>query len=114
MTRRTKSALLPCSALNVALLFVALATYDDGPNRDVDVVLLVVMAALSFPSSVVVVAATGWILAGIYHLTGAYLKAGRGEIVLTWTLLFAIGIAQWFVLLPNIRKRLRRSAVRTE
>jgi hypothetical protein len=108
MTRRNKLFLV-WSVVNGVLLISALVFYDAGPNRDVDVVLYVLMGVLSIPTSVVVVIIAAGFLAGLNALTGAVLNVGRGEIVFIWVVFLVAGTVQWFAMVPWLRGRLARS-----
>ena len=72
-----------------------------GPNRDVDVVLYVLMGVLSFPTSVVVVIIAAGFLAGLNALTGAVLNVGRREIAFIWCVFLVAGTFQWFAVVPG-------------
>jgi hypothetical protein len=108
MTRRN-NLFLVWSVLNGVLLITALAFYDTGPNRDVDVVLYVLMGVLSFPASVVVVIIAAGFLAGLNALTGAVLNVGREEIVFIWFVFLVAKFVQWFAMVPWPYSRLARS-----
>jgi len=108
MTRRNKLFVI-WSVLNGVILISALVLYDAGPNRDVDVVLYVLMGVLSFPTSVVVVIIAAGFLAGLNALTGAVLNVGRGEIVFIWVVFVVAGTVQWFAMVPWLYRRLARA-----
>jgi hypothetical protein len=107
MTRRNKLFVI-WSVLNGVILISALVLNDAGPNRDVDVVLYVLMGVLSFPTSVVVVIIAAGFLAGLKALTGAVLNVGRGEIVFIWVVFLVAGTVQWFAMVPWLYRRLAR------
>jgi len=78
MTRR-KKLLLAWIVLNAVILTSALILYDEGPNRDVDLLLYIAMGLLSFPSSVLAGAITAACLAGLHALTGAVLNVSAAR-----------------------------------
>lgn len=82
---------------------LAAILWDDGSNRDVDLLLAWAMVVLCFPSSLLAMP----IIAGLSHLAESQLAAlhkltGMG---LWWGVFFLIGALQWYVLLPRFLKK---------
>lgn len=88
---------LTCASGILAAIF-----WDDGPNRDVDLLLAWAMAVLCFPSSLVAVP----IIAALSHLAESQLSAlpKLAEMGLWWSVFLLFGILQWYVLFPRLLK----------
>lgn len=76
--------------------------FDQGANRDAEIVLLWAMLVLSFPASILAAMAIGAILATLESSSGIILAAGPPSIMTGWTVLFISGYLQWFHGLPWI------------
>jgi hypothetical protein len=68
------------------------------------------MLILSFPLGLVVYAILAVVLYLIHSSTGKSLPFGTIYVLLFWSLIFAAGYLQWFVLLPLLRKWRSRNA----
>jgi hypothetical protein len=92
----------------LAALVYSYKVYQGPSDWKLEEGLAVEMMALSFPSSLVVVA--GVILAGTsLGLFGLSLPASsRPEMTAMWFLFVAAGYVQWFVVVPRLQRRLQK------
>ena len=86
--------------MTVAALIGAMIVFDSSENRDTDIVLAVVMMALSFPASVVVAGSYAALLMSLESAFGFSLGPGRAAMAINWLGLFAAGYFQWFCVVP--------------
>ncbi len=72
------------AAASVGALIVAIVRYDHRENRDIDIVLLLVMMVLSFPASLLCFAIYVPFFMGLELVFGVFVDSSRTEIALTW------------------------------
>jgi hypothetical protein len=92
-------------AFCLALLAMSMYHYDVPENKDNALALTWFMVALSFPSGIVwllALAPINFLILDRFSVTNGYLN-----FFIIWVGFFASGYAQWFVLLPKLRKKLR-------
>lgn len=101
---------LTCCA---GVLLLTLMRHDE---RDIGIVFVYLMSALTFPIGVVVVAAVAW-SAAMLATTGQPTPSGpiiQGAVgVAIWALITAVGYLQWFVFLPWLWQRWKAHKGRT-
>ena len=88
----------------VLALIACVPTYNATTNRDNDILLYLVMIALAFPSSYLVV----FLYSGLLMLHVPPLPLGRVEMSVFWVGFFGVGYVQWFVVMPWITRVVRR------
>lgn len=92
-------------ALCLALLVMSMYHYDLSENKDNAIALTWFMLALSIPSGIVwllALAPINFLVLDRFSVTNGYLN-----FFITWVGFFVTGYVQWFVLLANLRKKLR-------
>jgi len=96
-------------AICVTALVYAYKGYQGFSDWKLEEGLAFEMMALSFPASIIVVAAL--ILAGAgLRLFGLALPASsRPEMTATWLLFVVVGYVQWFVVVPRLLRRWQES-----
>ena len=88
----------------VLVLVACVSTSNTTTCRDNDIVLILLMIALGFPSAYLVVC----LYSAFAALHGSTLPVGRIEMSVLWVGFFGFGYFQWFVLAPWIFRRVRR------
>jgi hypothetical protein len=81
-------------------LLASLVAYDGKPNSDADLLLGYAMLTLSFPSGLMTAVVFSLLGRIVYATTGTVFTTSYASIAITWLVLFVVGYAQWFVLLP--------------
>lgn len=99
----------------VAIFVATLRGFDGRPNSDIEVFLAWTMLTLGFPLSLVYPAAFAVIAELRETFTLAPLHVSYLSLSVAWSVLFALGYSQWFILMPRIvgsfrswRNRVRR------
>ena len=104
-------------ALCASILVYCEYAFDGKPNSDAEDVLLIGMAILSFPASIV----AGMIAVGIAFayekVVGQSMPTTRVEMLLMWALFMGAGYVQWFKVFPYLKAKYitrRSSSFRAE
>ncbi len=93
-------------------LLVTLIAYDGRSSSDADLLLGYAMFTLSFPLSMVFAAFLSALGQIIYATTDHVFMVSYTSIVLTWLAFFIVGYVQWFVLLPWLWCKWKKTSVR--
>jgi hypothetical protein len=105
------------STAAIAVLAWALLRFDGSPNWDGEEVLVYAMIALGFPSSLVAVSVLSAVHAMLDSSAGIQIATSRAEMLLSWSVMAAIGYLQWFTLVPwlvGVLRRWRESPLRRQ
>lgn len=95
------------TVLCVIVLMATLYFFDGKPNSDADTLLAYGMLVLSFPMGLLVVLLLGAVGHLAYMVFGYVATVSYLSIIFSWSVMFAAGYLQWFVLLPSLLRRLR-------
>ncbi|MCG7905023.1 MAG: hypothetical protein JAY95_00700 [Candidatus Thiodiazotropha taylori] len=94
--------------LSVTVLITTLIYFDAQANSDAETILLWGMLVLSFPISLLcalIISTFNYIL---FHVMGLVVTTSVVTMVSVWIVYFALGLWQWFSLIPEVIKRNRR------
>ena len=91
----------------IAALIEAYNGYSGVSDWRIEEGLAFEMMVLTFPASIVSYVALT-LVAIILTVFGASLPSSRNEMIATWSVFFAVGCVQWFVVIPRIIKVMQR------
>lgn len=101
----------------VSIMAVTLIQYEPGPKSDIGIFLVYGMLALAFPSSLLVAALIALLVLakdffGVEVLD--WIGSNHIGMVGMWLAFFAAGYAQWFHLVPWLRRKWSSRLVRAK
>jgi hypothetical protein len=89
--------------ISALVLSVTLYAYDGKTNSDIWIFLTWLMLPLSFPASLLV-SLSHMLLAKLFSIT---ITTTYVSLLVEWLAYFCLGYFQWFVLIPNLLRRIR-------
>lgn len=93
----------------VMVLLTTIYFFDGEQNSDIDVFLIWLMLALSFPGGIVCALIFSGFAYVLYQATAMTVPTTYLSILLFWAVFFVVGYWQWFVLVPRLVKRFKGS-----
>ena len=113
MSRIAKIIVFAWLSCCVIVLIYTLANMDNDKNKDLSIVFVYFMTALSFPSGVLVGFIWGAASEIKYYVFCQYFDDSGLILFTAWMMYLAFGYMQWFVLIPRLMRwlfsKLRRS-----